>query len=116
MIVNVLPSFTVTLAPVMSAPLAKLMLGVTAVLNSNPSGVFRTNVSLFTLLPKSCFFPSAIMIGPRVVHAGELPLAAVFAEIAPPPDAGVIMTAASPLADIKSAKTGPTRETFVFIK
>src|SRR5215471_9718132 len=114
--VRVLAFVTATLALVTSAPCTKLMLGVEAVLNSKPSGTLRISVPLLTLLPRSCFFPSAIVIGPRVVQAGDVPLAAVSAEMAPPPEAGVMTTDASALATNMSATNGATRAFFVFIR
>jgi hypothetical protein len=92
------------------------MLGVRAVLNWKPFGAFSIRVAFLSLFPKSCFFPSAIVIAPSVVQAGELPLAAVFAEIAPPPEAEVITTDAPALVTVKSAKTGASREGFGFIE
>src|SRR4051794_26912660 len=72
------------------------MLGVTAVLNSKPAGVRRTRV---TLVPcaKSPFAPSVMVIAPIVVHAGVTAFAALSAEIAPPPEAPVNVTAANAL-------------------
>ena len=70
---------------------AKLTLGVTAVLNSNPVGALMTNV---TPVPaaKSFVTPSAIVIAPSVVHAGDDALAAVSAKRVAL--AGAIITAA----------------------
>jgi hypothetical protein len=48
----------------------------------------------------SPLLPSAMVIVPKVVHAPVPPLAAVSAEIADPPDAGVIVT------DARSRKVG----------
>ena len=88
-IVSVEGSVTTTLAEVISWPLAKLMLGVDAVLNSNPLGAFKIRV---TLEPTeiSVFLPSAIVIGPSVVHAPEPPIPAVSADMAEPPEAAVM--------------------------
>jgi hypothetical protein len=75
------------------SPLVKLTLGMEEVLNSNPAGAFRMRVR-----PEpdemSLFFDSSMIIGPRVVHAPEPPVAAVSAEMAVPPEAPVTTTEA----------------------
>jgi hypothetical protein len=88
-IVIVEGSVTATLAEVISWPLAKLMLGVDAGLNSNPLGAVKIRV---TPEPAeiSDFLPSIIVIGPRVVHAPEPPMPAVSADIVNPPEAAVM--------------------------
>jgi hypothetical protein len=92
-IVSVEGSVTATLAEVISWPLAKLMLGVDAGLNSNPLGAFRTRV---TPEPEeiSVFLPSIMVMGPRVVHTPDPPMPAVSADIAEPSEAGVMETVA----------------------
>jgi hypothetical protein len=92
-IVRVVELFTAIEAAVMSRPAKNVMLGVAAVLNSKPAGGFSTRV---TAVPgsKSNLFPSSITMGPRVVQAGEVALAALSAEMLSPPLAGVIETAA----------------------
>ena len=92
--VNVLASVTTMVAAVMS-PLANVMLGVCAVLNSNPSGALRTNVPP-PISPRALPV-SAITIAPRLVQAGTAASAAVSAEILPPPLATVKETFASTL-------------------
>lgn len=47
-------------------------------------------------------FPSSIEIGPNVVHAGEVALADLSAEIFAPPDPGVIVTL--PMALLENIK------------
>jgi hypothetical protein len=85
-IVIVEGSFTATLADMISWPPTKLMLGTEEVLTSNPLGIFKTMVALE---PEeiSDFLPSAIVMGPKVVHAPDPPVAAVSAESADPPEA-----------------------------
>src|SRR5690242_5491770 len=86
-------SVTAIEAALIFAPGVATMLGVAAVLNSNPAGAFKTNVTLLPG-PKSFLLPSAMTIGPSVVQAGTGALAAVFAEMLLPPDAPVRITAA----------------------
>ena len=51
-----------------------------------------------------------MVIGPRVVQPGDLPLTAVSAEIALPPAAGVITTVACALAASMSGNSGANTE------
>jgi hypothetical protein len=97
--VRVEGSFTVALAEVISWPPAKVTLGTEEVLISNPLGILRTRVALE---PEeiSVFLTSTIVIGPRVVHAPEPPVAARSAESADPPEAGVTVTAALTVAKL----------------
>jgi hypothetical protein len=92
-IVSVEESVTATLAEVISPPVVKLMLGVEAGLNSNPPGAFKIRM---TPEPEeiSDLLPSAMVIGPRVVHAPDPPMPAVSADMADPPEAGVMETVA----------------------
>ena len=66
-------------------------------LNSNPAGVFKTNVTPVPALMS--FFPaeaeaSATLIAPSVVHAGDWALAAESDERFKPPEAEVTVTLA----------------------
>ena len=98
----VLPTDTVTVmivelvitsvAEVISRPVIKVMFGIMEVLNSNPVGAFNKRVWPLPLL-KSLLFPSVMTREPRVVHAGEVALAALSAEMLPPV-AGVMLTVA----------------------
>ena len=91
-----------TLAPVISAPAAKLMLGIEDVLNSNPAGAFNTKVTPDPAA-KSPFAPSSILIGPKVVQAAVPPDTAVSAEMPAPPDAPVTVTlACAPRTKLKT--------------
>ena len=103
-IVIVLESVTATAAPVMFVPAVTPMFGVTPVLNSKPAGVLRIKV-MFVPTAKSPLAPSAMVIVPRVVHAGETALAAVSAEMLPPPDAPVRVTVAK--AELAVARKSP---------
>jgi hypothetical protein len=96
-LVSVEESVTPTLAELISWPLVKLMLGVEAGLNSNPAGAFKISV---TPEPAdiSEFLFSTSVIGPRVVHAPEPPTSAVSADMAEPPEAGVMEIAACAVA------------------
>jgi hypothetical protein len=80
-----------------------VIFGVTAVLNAKPAGVLRINV---TLVPaaKSAAAPSAIVMAPNVVQAGDGALAAVSAEMLPPPEAGVTVTVAKAVSTPGKAK------------
>src|ERR1043166_9592744 len=85
-----------TAAEEMSLPELKVMLGGAEVLNSKPAGAFRMSVSPEPE-PISLLFPSLITIGPRVVQAGRVALAALSARILVPPVAGVSATVANAL-------------------
>jgi hypothetical protein len=63
-------------------------------LNCHPEGAVRMSSAFVWLAAKSAFVPSAIMIGPSDVYAGDAALAALSAERALPPVAAVIVTAA----------------------
>jgi len=84
---------SVRFTAVISRAAVKLILGRELVLNSNPAGALRASVRLVPM-PRSALVPSAIVIGPSVVHEPEPPLAAVSAEMEVPPDAPVTVTAA----------------------
>jgi hypothetical protein len=76
----------------MSLFLVKSMLGITAGLNSKPAGALSTKVT-FVPRPNRVLWPrlrSYSVIGPSVVHAGSGEFAAVSAEMALPPEAGII--------------------------
>ena len=77
-----------------SWPEAKVMFGGAEVLNWNPAGAFKTKVT-FEPAPKSDLLLSLITIGPRIVHAGAVALAALSARMLVPPVAGVRVTVAS---------------------
>ena len=77
----------------MFPPGVKVMSGVTAGLNSKPAGTVRINLTP-SPSPKSASAPSAMVIAPSVVHAGEAAFAAVSAEMPPPPVAPVTVTSA----------------------
>src|SRR5438552_16719981 len=92
------------------------MFGGAEVLNSNPAGALKTRVSAGPG-PKSPLLPSVITMGPKVVHAGELALAALSAGMAVPPVAGASITFANEetsrrqaYATISRKKTGTRRE------
>src|SRR5207244_98755 len=75
----------------MSCPEANVTLGGAEVLNSNPAGALSTSVTPEPA-PKSGLFLSAITIGPSVVQAGLVALAALSAEMLVPPVAAVMVT------------------------
>ena len=100
--VKVEASIRARVPAVTSAPLVKLKPGGELVLNSNPEGDLSTKVT-FEPTPKSFVLPSAIVIGPRVVHEPEPPVAAVSAEMFEPPEAPVTVTAA------RVGQTSPTK-------
>src|SRR5437588_5080199 len=91
-------------ALVIFLPFVKVTLGVAPVLNSKPDGAFKTSVTFVPALISGLPF-SAMTIGPSVVQAGLGAVAAVSAEIAPPPVALVIVTAA--LASIRARLKNP---------
>jgi hypothetical protein len=99
-------SVIATVALVMSRPLVNVTLGVTAVLNWNPAGVFSTRVMLVPI-PRSVLRPSAITIGPREVHAGETAFEAVSAKMLPPPVAPVMVTVASDWMQARASDRAP---------
>ena len=90
-------------ASAMLRPSVYVMLGVTAVLNSKPVGVFRIRVT-FVPAAKSPLAPSAMVTAPSEVHAGEGAVAAVSAEMLPPPMAVVMVTVASAWVNPARAK------------
>jgi hypothetical protein len=104
-IVRVVESETATEAAVMSNPAVKVMLGVTEVLNSKPVGAFRMRVIGEAETVMSPRLPSRTAMGPSVVQAGDVALAALSAEMFVPPVAFVIVTVANeqvPLSDESS--------------
>ena len=84
-------------------------LGVTAVSNAKPVGVFRIRVTLVPAAKSPPAF-SVIVIAPSEVQAGEGALAAVSAEMLPPPLAGVKVTLAQTLSEPARAKPKPSRQ------
>ena len=86
-------SVTLAAALVIFLPTVNVALGVTAVLNSNPAGAFRIKVTPVPVA-KSLVEPSAIVMVPRLVQAGEVAVAAVSASMAEPPEAPVTLTVA----------------------
>ena len=92
-IVRVAELLTATDAAVILRPDVKVMFGTADVLNANPAGVFRISVTPVPAV-KSELAPSFMEMGPRVVHAGEVALAAVSAKMFVPPVALVIVTVA----------------------
>ena len=104
-IVRVVESETATEAAAISNPAVKVMLGVTEVLNSKPAGAFRMRVIGEAENVMSVRVPSRMAMGPRVVQAGEVALAALSAEMFVPPVAFVIVTVANeqvPISDKSS--------------
>jgi hypothetical protein len=81
------------------------MFGVMAVLNSKPAGAFRMRVIGEAETVMSPRLPSRIAMGPRVVQAGDVPLAALSAEMFVPPVAFVIVTAANEHVPIRDRRT-----------
>ena len=86
--------FSATVAEEMSWPGVNTSFGGEEVLNSKPGGAFRRRVRPEPA-SKSPLKPSVMTIGPKVVHAGELALAALSAGMAVPPVAGVTITLAN---------------------
>src|SRR5207249_7886 len=102
--VIVVESLTAIDAEVMSCPAVKVMFGVTAVLNSKPIGALNISFTPVPVLklPRLGLLTSSMMMGPRVVHAGDWELAALSAEILVPPEAGVFVTAATRCEALRS--------------
>src|ERR1051325_6715782 len=95
-----------------SAPAVMATLGTAAVLNSNPAGALSTSFNPEPV-EKSFLLPSVMTIGPSVVHAGEVALAALSAEMLVPLVAGVIVTNANVEVAQKKTNTAarPARKT-----
>src|SRR5215471_17510462 len=93
-----------SVAEVISRPTRKEIFGVREVLNSKPAGAFNNSVCAVPEL-KSLLFPSAMTMGPRLVQAGEVALAALSAEIFEPLLAAVIVTDASAEVVLKQSPT-----------
>src|SRR5262245_18544227 len=81
-------------ALVISLAAVKVMLGVTAVLNSKPAGGLMTKVAPVPAAI-SALAPSVSMMEPSEVHPGNVALAAVSAEMLVPPEAAVIAMVAN---------------------
>ena len=101
--VIVVASVIATAALLISRPAVKLTLGLTAVLNSKPSGAFSTRVTPEPAA-KSLLAPSVRVIAPSVVHSGAGAFAAVSADRPLPPLAPVTLTAAKLLAPLLRTK------------